>query len=600
MKHILIRINILIALFISISSLAKTTIEIKHQDGDMTEVVRNAIEGNTDKELTIVFEKGKYLFLADFAVNNYSYITNHSNGLKKIIFLLEGYDSVAIEGNGSEFIFHGQVAPFQIKNCKKVTVKNLSIDWDIPFVFQSRVVAVNQKESYVDVKPFSKGFSWSVEKDRISFPNVDGFSFFEMGSTLEFDSNEKRAADGALDYSLGPRWVEVMGDSIIRIHDRFRKYPEIGNILNSKGEGEQNRYAPAFQYTNSQNILLEGIIVHHALGMGFLFERSQDIVIKKCGVYVREGADRVVSTIADATHFSNCKGAILIEDCTFKQMLDDGTNVHGTYVEVNKIIDKKTLVVELKHKEQMGFEFASAGDEVWIIMPPSPDRAAVNVVAETSIINDRFIKIRFKEALPVGLKNGAILENKTWNPTFTMRGCTIKDHRARNVIIKTPLKIIIENNNFSSMMSAIQLRGESFFWYESGAVNDVLIRNNHFTNCCYGGAEAAILYITPRLGKVFDSKAIYDKNIRFENNTIESSSSRVVWADRVAGLTIANNTIIQKTAAHNLYPLAPIFEFVNCKDVEITNNKYEGANKNGVKMDASSKKTVTQNGNVGF
>ena len=35
---------------------------------------------------------------------------------------------------------------------------------------------------------------------------------------------------------------------------------------------------------------------------------------------------RVISTTADATHFVNCKGDILIENCRFENMLDDGTN----------------------------------------------------------------------------------------------------------------------------------------------------------------------------------------------------------------------------------------------------------------------------------
>jgi hypothetical protein len=434
-----LKIMTALVLFVSFQSNAKSVINIKHQEGDMTPIVRKAIEDNTDKDVSIVFEKGKYLFLPDYAVDKYSYITNHGNGLKKIIFLLEDYDSVAIEGNGSEFIFHGQVAPFQIKNCKKVTAKNFTIDWDIPFVFQSEVTAVNKAEDWIEVRPFTKGFSWKLVGEQISFPDIDGFSFFEMGSTLAFDPKLKRVAHGAYNMSSRPRWVEKRPNGILRIHEKLKRYtPEVGNVLNSKGESEQNRYAPAFQTLNSQNILFEGITIHHALGMGFLFERSEEIVISKCGIFVRPGSDRVVSTIADATHFSNCKGNILIENCKFQHMLDDGTNVHGTYVEINKIVDSKTVVVELKHFEQLGFEFAGIGDEMWFIQQPSPDRASVNKVTEVLTINDRFIQITFENNLPSNLKKGDNLENKTWNPVFTMRGCTINDHRARNVIIKTP------------------------------------------------------------------------------------------------------------------------------------------------------------------
>ena len=49
--------------------------------------------------------------------------------------------------------------------------------------------------------------------------------------------------------------------------------------------------------------------------------------------------------------------------------------------------------------------------------------------------------------------------------------------------LKTPGKIVIEDNDFSSHMSSIFFRGEMFHWYESGAVEDVLIRNNRFDYC---------------------------------------------------------------------------------------------------------------------
>ncbi|MGA9637409.1 alpha-1,3-galactosidase-related protein, partial [Flavobacterium sp.] len=322
--------------------------------------------------------------------------------------------------------------------------------------------------------------------------------------------------------------------------------------------------------------------------------------ISKCGIYVRPGSDRVVSTIADATHFCNCKGDVLIENCKFQHMLDDGTNVHGTYVEINKIVDTKTVIVELKHFEQLGFEFAGKGDEMWFIQQPSPERASVNTVAEVNVINDRFIEIKFENNLPANLKLGDNLENKTWNPVFTMRGCTINDHRARNVIIKTPLKIVIENNNFSSMMSAIQLRGDNYYWFESGAVNDVVIRNNKFVHVAYSGAESAVLFVTPRLGKTFDETAIFDRNIRFENNTIETFGNRIIWADRVEGLTISGNTITKTKESPELYPDAPLFDLINCQNVEISKNNYTGNAKKIIEADAKSKATLKVKGNKGF
>lgn len=578
---------------------AKQIIEIKPSDGDLTAQVREQLEAVTDQDIEIVFAKGKYLFHPDYAIGRYCAITNHDNGWKKIIFPFENFNSVTINGNGAELIFHGQALPFLFKKCKKVTMKNLTIDWDIPFCVQGEVVASNAKEGWIDLRMFTEGYSWEVKNGRLTFPNIGGFKFSQLGSSLSFDAEHKRVTHGAFDFTSRPRLVENRQDGTLRFHENRKFYPPVGAVLNFKGSKGENRYAPAIQVISSSNIEFENVVVHHAPGMGFLAERSENITLSNCGVFVREGSDRVVSSTADATHFANCKGDILIENCRFENMLDDGTNVHGTYVIVDKVLDKNTLLVSLAHLQQMGFEFAGVGDEVWFIHQPNPQRATVNTIKAVKVLNEQFTELKFENKLPENMAEGDLLENKTWNPSFTMRGCTIQDHRARNIVLKTPEKILIEDNDFSSMMSAVFFRGESFYWFESGTVEDVLIRNNRFEYCAYAGDEHSILRITPRLGKTFDATQTYDRNIRFENNTISTFDNRIVWADRVDGLVIKGNTITQSNGKP-LYPDAPLFEFTYCKNIKISDNSYTGDAKEFLKVDTTSQSNLELKNNQGF
>ena len=582
------------------NSFAKEIIRIQPQKGDMTAHVRALLDKTNDQNIELVFEKGIYHFNPDYALGKYCAITNHDNGWKKIIFHLEGYDEINIKGNGAELIFHGQALPFQFLDCGKVTMSEITIDWDIPFTIQGEVVEINTDEEWIDLKMFTEGFSWKVFKGQLNFPNVDDYKYTRLGSTLAFDAKEKRVAHGAWDNNSTPSKVEKKGNGILRIHEKRKRYPAVGDVLNFKGPKGENRYAPAVHVVNSKNIFIEKVIVHHALGMGFLMEKSENATLSHCGVYVREGSDRVVSATADATHFCNCKGDILIENCRFQHMLDDGTNVHGTYMDIAEVVDNQTLIVGFGHFQQSGFDFTAAGDEVWFIQQPNPKRGVTNTVKSTKIINEKFIEIVFVKPLPQDIRKGDLVENKTWNPTFTMRGCTIKDHRARNVVIKTPKKIVIEDNDFSSMMSSILFRGETFFWFESGQVADVLIQNNRFNHCAYSGAEHAVMYVTPRLGKSFDQTALFDRNIRFINNEINTFDNRIVIADRVDGLVISGNKIKQTKAAPSLYPNAPLFDFKNCQDVKISKNKYEGSNKKGIKADARTAKTLKVKRNKGF
>ncbi|MGJ8744020.1 alpha-1,3-galactosidase-related protein [Polaribacter sp.] len=601
MKNILLKSITVLVFILTIGCNATEIINIKHAEGDMTLVVREAIEGAKTKDIKLVFEKGNYFFKTDYAIGKFLYVTNHGNGFKKIIFNFEGFNSVAIEGNNSEFIFRGQALPFVFDGLNKVDVQNLTIDWDIPFSFQGDVTAVNEKEQWYELKPYTKGFSWKLTRGKIEFPGINHFNFTSLGSSLPHNKETKAVDYGAWDSGLNSNFVEKRPNGILRFYNKnLKNYPRVGSVLQSKGDKLNNRYAPAFLTRNSKNIEFNKVIIHHALGMGFLFERSEDIQILNSGIYIREGSDRVMSIVADATHFANCKGDILIEGCRLEGMYDDGTNVHGTYVEVDKILNKKTIRIALKHDQQMGFEFAGVNDEVWFIKQPNPQRAETNTVTSVKVINDYFSDITFKNEIPADLKTGDILENKTWNPTFTMRKNVIRDHRARNIIIKTPKKIIIEDNDLSSMMSSIMLRGETFYWFESGNVEEVIIRNNRFVDCAYGGSEHAILKVSPRLGKTFDSTITYDRNITFENNTIETFGNRIIWADRVDGLVVKGNSIKQTHTFKPQFPNANMFDLVNCKNVEISNNSYSGENKNTLKTDKVSKTSLKIKNNKGF
>ncbi|MEM9896535.1 MAG: right-handed parallel beta-helix repeat-containing protein [Bacteroidota bacterium] len=579
---------------------AADPIIIRPGSSDMTPAVRKILEEAQSDHIEIVFEKGTYRFLPDHAAGKYLEITNHGNGFKKVIFDFSKFKSVSIQGNGAEFIFHGLSMPFLFEDSNDVSIHGLTVDWDIPFTFLAEVIAINELEAWRDVKPLSDGFSWILKHGKIHFPNVDGFSYPELGSTLAFDAVEKRPIHGAWDLHSNPDRVEERPNGVIRIHEKLKQYPPVGSLLSSKGDRKHDRYAPAFDFKSCSNVRLEEIVIHHALGMGFLFERTQDISIINSKVVLRKGTNRVISSTADATHFANCKGKILVEGCTFENMLDDGTNVHGTYVEVDSIISDQTVRVELMHFEQKGFPFAKSGDEVWFIQQPSSARSSYAEVTAAKRINETFTDLYFEAGLPSNLKAGDILENKTWNPEFTMRSCTIRHHRARNIVLKTPLKTVIENNYFSSMMSSVFFRGETFFWFESGGVRDVLIQNNTFDYCAYSGAEHAILNITPRLGKAYDAMEIYDRNIRFEENEIRTFGNRIVMADRVSGLLIRNNTIVKVDQAPELYPNAPLFDFKHCENVKLLGNTYQGGKVLGIKADELSAKTLDSQNNRGF
>ncbi|MFR9497941.1 MAG: right-handed parallel beta-helix repeat-containing protein, partial [Rikenellaceae bacterium] len=198
---------LLLSSVVSLQDGAAQVVRIPCSDADATTSIREAIEAAAyQDEIIIELEEGTYLLNPDLAFEKYAPITNHGNGLKKIAFPISGYKKVVIEGNGAKLIFHGQMMPFLFEDCENIEVRNLTINWDIPFTFLAEVVATSSEEGWREVKPrgADDGFSWRLSKGEILFPDVDGFSYSHLGSTLAFDAQTKRPIEGVLDLHSEP------------------------------------------------------------------------------------------------------------------------------------------------------------------------------------------------------------------------------------------------------------------------------------------------------------------------------------------------------------------------------------------------------------
>jgi polygalacturonase len=68
----------------------------------------------------------------------------------------------------------------------------------------------------------------------------------------------------------------------------------------------------------------------------------------------------------------------------------------------------------------------------------------------------------------------------------------------------------------------------------------------------------------------------------------------------VDGLTISGNTIIQTKEHPEVHPGKPMIDLVNCRNVRIEGNTYEGDNPASVAADALSAGTLRIGENTGF
>jgi hypothetical protein len=185
----------------------------------------------------------------------------------------------------------------------------------------------------------------------------------------------------------------------------------------------------------------------------------------------------------------------------------------------------------------------------------------------------------FEQKVPESLKEKDAIENITWNAELELRDCRItRKHRARGLLISTPMRAVVENNYFATAGTAILVEGDVNYWYESGAINDLLIRNNVFEDCFSSGFAGdwghAVITIHPSFQPQTEEDEAYHRNIRIENNTFMSFDYPILYARSVRGLSFTGNTLNATTTYPPFAQNKATFVFDGCRDVRIDGNTY--------------------------
>ncbi|WP_242120536.1 right-handed parallel beta-helix repeat-containing protein [Aestuariivivens sediminicola] len=568
---------------------------------DVTPIVVDALEKCKEGGYKgIRFPKGTYHFYPTYAPDIYAAITNNDNGLKRTPFPIINFKDFHIDGGGSEFIFHGKMVPFIIEESTDITVTGFSVDWEVPFFAQGTIVANNPNAKTFDVRmetPFlvdDNRIYLTLEREDSPYEQKFGHRYAKqekyhqrLGQNIIWDRSTKAPLYNHVLYSGFDNsyffGAETLNDSTVRLTSKYRKVPPVGSVFISKGEYLYNRQNPGFRVFKSKDLLFQNINVYHAGAMGLIAERSADITLDSFNVVLREGSNRLVTTIADATHFCNCKGLITIKNCTFENMLDDATNVHGTYARVKKIIADNQVAYETYHPHQKDYFFGAKGDSVRIIdhhtLLPKSD---ILIIEDVKRINEKVSILSFNTSVKDIAQEFDGIDNISWHASATIENNTIRNNRARGFLISTTRKVAIRNNYISSQMAAMRMSGDLQLWNESGPCDSLLIENNKFVNNLHGGNKQAVLLIDPEQEVVEDKdKGFYHKDIIIRNNEFYTFDSPILRAESVDGLVFQSNKVIQTDAYKPLFPNEPNLKIRHCKNVTLKDNSYtllSGAN----------------------
>ena len=533
------------------------------QGTDSTPAVREALNYLVGGKV-LNFAPGRYDFWPDRATEKNCFISNNDPGLKRIAFLLEHRSGVTIDGHGAQFVFHGFICPFFLSGTGNITIRNLSIDYARPFDSEAKILAVTPDGADLE---FSAEFPYEVRNGILTFvdhetrPNV-----YPPGGLLEFDAVRRETAFQVHDQGRGPAYIATEIEPG-RVH---LKWPGLkgspGNIL-VFAAGQRSE--PAIVISDSRNTILDHVTIYHAGGMGVIAQRSRDIALRHVEVKPPPSGLRMVSTTADATHFSECLGTITMTDCVFEDQMDDATNIHGIYVQIASLISPTEMEVRLVHPQQFGFDFIVPGEKLELVHGPSLMTFGEATVRSVQRLNSEYTRVTVTAPLPPLQPGSDVVGRVENNPDVVIDHCFIGKNRARGILLGSRGKIVVQNNTFHTPGAAILFEGDGRFWFEQAGVRDCTIRNNRFDDCNYGTWGTACIQVGSGIEQSARAESRYNCDITIENNTFKVFDPRILNLFSVDGLVFRDNTIVPSTDYPVMHAGAPPFDITFSDHVQL-------------------------------
>jgi len=542
-----------------------------------TPYVQKALEAcKSTNGSVLVFPKGRYDFWPQDCIKRNYFESNTTDvNPKNLAILIEGKQYLMVDGEYSDFVFHGMMQPITIDNSQYINLYNFTIDWDIPLTAQAEVTATT--DEYMDLKINAYESPYLIENGKLIFIG-EGWKSRWWG-TMEFEKDSRIVAPQTGDYgclrSNEDYRAEELSRGNVRLNCRYQRKPAVGNLLVLRHS--ERSHAGAF-IIDSKTVRLKNINMYHNAGLGILSQYSEHLTFDNVNCIPDEQKGRILAGHDDGFHYSNCKGDIKVRNCTFHGLMDDPINVHGTSVRVIERVNDNTLRCKFMHSQSVGLKWARPGESIGFIENESMQTVDTGEADLFHPIDNEQFYLTFKQAVPAQIEVGDALENLTWTCNVLIEDSHFKSCRARGILISTPGQVRIENNIFESSGSAILIAGDANQWYESGAVHDVRITGNTFKSQCltsmYQFCEG-VISIYPEIPKKSDN-APFHRNIVISDNKFHLFDYPILYALSVDNIEFSNNKLIR---SHDFTPWHPRkygLTFESCKHILIKDNTMEG------------------------
>ena len=489
--------------------------------------------------------------------------------------LLNGMQNLTIDGDGSEFVFHGRMQVVSMYNCSNMILKNFTVDWQNPFKSQGEILETG--DNYIDVSIDREQYPYVIE-DNSFLLNPAGEKIQPVSTELFVydEKNKVHTTKGKI--NIKTTKVKEIKPGIVRFYSSFNHKPKPVSKVTFLAV---DYIATGISIVESKDILLKDIVIHHALGDGIASARSENITLNNTNVLMNEDKSRIFSVLGNATHFISCNGKVNITECTHTGAEGYFTKIHGEYVSIDSLPGSNVVI-------SSQFYSIRPGESVWFVESDTYQRTGSGIIRHKQPIfrNNKIESagFMFSEPLPGNLDQDDFLESKNWVPDVNINNCNIlQSNKSGGINVNVPGKIIIEENNFNNVVPAILINGSPDSLKESGACDNVTIRDNIFEECLplrdnyieRNRMGEGMISIMPFFGSLNAETPPFHENISIVNNNFRMSDIPLINSRLTSDLIFSGNQIDLSGSCKNKSEIDAAFYFNGCEDVIIKENNID-------------------------
>jgi hypothetical protein len=267
----------------------------------------------------------------------------------------------------------------------------------------------------------------------------------------------------------------------------------------------------------------------------------------------------LMASNADGFHSNGVRHGPTLENCHFEGMNDDGIPIHGQYGFVQETQGAR-ITVEVRNvsfcRPGDRLRFADnrgvvVGDALVVATEPAPGYRPVHPApADLRLYQDpaKNSFVTFTLDRPIAAQFGWQVANTNANGDgFVIRNCTVRNNRARGMLIKASDGLIENCTVDGSSMGGIVLSPEMGTWSESDYSRNVVIRHNtirHVDYAARGAAQVGALTVAAYEHQQFVPLPGGHRNITIEDNTFDGDDGINLLITSADGVVVRDNHFV--------------------------------------------------------